>query len=151
MEKKNKTIKQKRQVKEKGIIKQLTYYNSNSGFNYFQCQIILIEMSQLAKILAIFQVDEVIILRYCSYIPKNIQFHLSFIVHNLQYLKSLQYLRKYLFPNHFDLNYVQLMNPYQSIHHLLIEQIFSYMLERLTKEDISWVKIGIKQQVLINQ
>ncbi|CAD8164622.1 unnamed protein product [Paramecium octaurelia] len=112
-------------------------------------------MSQLARMFAIFQVDEVIILRDYSYIPKSKQFDVaSYVVRNLQYLETPQYLRKYLFPIHSDLKNVGLMNPIESKHHLLTEQVCPFregvVVERPSKGDTSWVEIGLKRQVLIN-
>jgi len=46
----------------------------------------------------------------------------GWIVRNLQYIETPQYLRKQLFQLHPDLKYTGLMNPIESLHHLKADE-----------------------------
>ncbi|KAL4427495.1 hypothetical protein ABPG74_015198 [Tetrahymena malaccensis] len=112
-------------------------------------------ISELARTAAIFCVDEIIILKDNSYIAKSQNFQQGpYIVRNLQYLETPQYLRKQLFPIHPDLKNAGLMNPIECHHHLKSDQYCPYregvVMNRPTKENEgSWVEIGLKKQAKI--
>lgn len=76
-------------------------------------------ISEVARIASIFKVDEIVVLKDQGYTQKSEKFiPCDYIARNLQYLETPQYLRKYLFKMHPDLNNVGLMNPVESSHHL---------------------------------
>uniref|UniRef100_A0A8D8LF29 Methyltransferase C9orf114 n=1 Tax=Cacopsylla melanoneura TaxID=428564 RepID=A0A8D8LF29_9HEMI len=72
----------------------------------------------------------------------------------LQYLECPQYLRKYIFPIHKDLEYAGLLNPLDAPHHLREEDESLYR-EGITtskaSEDGTYVEIGLKRPCLIKQ
>lgn len=76
-------------------------------------------VSELARICAIFKVDEIVVLHDFAYKSKSEAFFPSeYMVRNLQYLETPQYLRKYLFELHPDLKNAGIMNPIEADHHL---------------------------------
>ena len=95
------------------------------------------------------------VLKDHSYTAKSEFFNPSeYILRNLQYLETPQYLRKHLFKMHSDLKNAGLMNPIECHHHLRATDVCEYRegvtLDRPTKKGAgSWVDIGLKQQAQI--
>lgn len=55
-------------------------------------------LSELARICALYRVDEIIVLKDHTYTSKSDQFNpAEYMVRNLQYLETPQYLRKHMF------------------------------------------------------
>jgi predicted SPOUT superfamily RNA methylase MTH1 len=106
-------------------------------------------LSQLARIVSIQMVDEIILVKDNSFQHRNREFSsISSLTKILQYLETPQYLRKLLFPISNDLKYVGLMNPIESSHHLKTEEDCKYregvVMNRPVKEGTgSWVEIGL--------
>ncbi|KAF7655239.1 hypothetical protein LDENG_00058940 [Lucifuga dentata] len=74
----------------------------------------------------------------------------------LQYLECPQYLRKWFFPKHQDLQYAGLLNPLDSPHHMRIDEESDYregvVLDRPTKEGKgSLVNCGMRKDVRIDK
>lgn len=114
-------------------------------------------ISQLARIAAINMIDEIVLIKDHSFAHRNKEFgSIEAVAKILQYLETPQYLRKALFPISKDLKYVGLMNPIESIHHLLIDDYCLYRegvtLNRPTKMgDGSWVEIGLRKQLKLDK
>jgi len=114
-------------------------------------------VSQVARAAAIYQVDEVVILKD-SHTAKtsHTKFEgVGFFTRNLEYLETPQYLRKKLFPMHPDLKFSGLLNPLDTPHHLRSDELSDYRegvtVERPCKEGSgSWVNIGLKKDATIN-
>jgi predicted SPOUT superfamily RNA methylase MTH1 len=104
---------------------------------------------------AIFCLDEIIVLKDHGYKTKSVNFDsLGYVCRNLQYLETPQYLRKYLFPIHPDLKYTGLMNPIESRHHLKADEFFRFregvVCNRPVKANQgSWADIGLKKVKLL--
>ena len=107
-------------------------------------------VSELARICTIFRVDEIVVLHDFAYKSKSEAFFPSeYMVRNLQYLETPQYLRKYLFELHPDLKNAGIMNPIEADHHLKEEDVCEYregvVIDRPTKANCgSWVDIGLR-------
>ncbi|XP_034047404.1 putative methyltransferase C9orf114 homolog isoform X2 [Thalassophryne amazonica] len=74
----------------------------------------------------------------------------------LQYLECPQYLRKWFFPKHQDLQYAGLLNPLDSPHHMRIDEESEYregiVLDRPTKQGKgSLVNCGMRKEVRIDK
>lgn len=74
----------------------------------------------------------------------------------LQYLECPQYLRKYFFPKHSDLQYAGLLNPLDCPHHMRADEEVQYregvVLDRPTKNNKgSFVNCGISREVQIDK
>uniref|UniRef100_A0A4W6D6Y8 28S rRNA (uridine-N(3))-methyltransferase n=1 Tax=Lates calcarifer TaxID=8187 RepID=A0A4W6D6Y8_LATCA len=74
----------------------------------------------------------------------------------LQYLECPQYLRKWFFPKHQDLQYAGLLNPLDSPHHMRIDEESEYregiVLDRPTKQGKgSLVNCGMRKDVRIDK
>uniref|UniRef100_A0A667Y4Y2 28S rRNA (uridine-N(3))-methyltransferase n=1 Tax=Myripristis murdjan TaxID=586833 RepID=A0A667Y4Y2_9TELE len=74
----------------------------------------------------------------------------------LQYLECPQYLRKWFFPKHQDLQYAGLLNPLDSPHHMRIDEELEYregiVLDRPTKPGKgSLVNCGMRKEVQIDK
>lgn len=84
---------------------------------------------QIARSLAVFKVDEVVIfndnsLKNDDAVEFNDCDELLFNI--LQYMETPQYLRKNLFPRHRDLQYAGLLNPVDAPHHLRMHEKSQY-------------------------
>ncbi|XP_065314403.1 putative methyltransferase C9orf114 isoform X2 [Gordionus sp. m RMFG-2023] len=86
-------------------------------------------IGQIARAATIFKINEIIIFNeipklYESSSTNDIKYEKSSLefAHVLQYLECPQYLRKTLFPHHASLQYVGLLNPLDSPHHLRREE-----------------------------
>jgi predicted SPOUT superfamily RNA methylase MTH1 len=115
-------------------------------------------IGEIARTLAMYRVDEIIIYHDNKTDKKD---SLNYLITNLQYLETPQYLRKTLFPLSESLTSAGLMNPLDASHHLRFDEWFlSYnyrcpyregiVLNRPNK-DGSWVNIGLKKECKINQ
>ncbi|XP_004521127.1 putative methyltransferase C9orf114 [Ceratitis capitata] len=73
----------------------------------------------------------------------------------LQYLECPQYLRKFFFPLHKDLQYSGLMNPLDTPHHLRQQNVFLYregiISDKQAKNGQSFVNVGLLNDVLVNK
>jgi len=73
----------------------------------------------------------------------------------LQYLECPQYLRKFFFPLHKDLQYSGLLNPLDTPHHLRVQNSFTYregiISEKQAKEGYSYVNVGLYNDVLVEK
>lgn len=73
----------------------------------------------------------------------------------LQYLECPQYLRKYFFPLHKDLQYSGLLNPLDTPHHLRQQNVFLYregiISDKKAKDGHSYVNVGLLNDVLVNK
>lgn len=124
---------------------------------------------QIARAACIFQVDEIVVFDDCG---DEANCEKSTIEHDrglvsarksciqlcriLQYLECPQYLRRYLFPIHPDLNYCGILNPLQAPHHLGPKEEFSYregvVANKPVKNDKgSYVNIGLLKEVLVDK
>lgn len=73
----------------------------------------------------------------------------------LQYLECPQYLRKFFFPLHKDLQYSGLLNPLDTPHHLRQQNVFLYregiILDKQAKDGHSFVNVGLLNDVSVNK
>jgi|EP00945_MAST-04E_sp_MAST-4E-sp1_P006746 methyltransferase len=114
---------------------------------------------QVARTLAVFNVDEVIVFDDRSiskatsggtaYGDAN-----TFLARVLQYLECPQYLRKKLFPIHPDLQFAGLLNPLDAPHHMRADEIRPYregvVVDALPNDRVgSLVHVGTRQYVQI--
>lgn len=76
-------------------------------------------IGELARTLAMYRVDEIIIYHDNKNDKKD---SLNYLITNLQYLETPQYLRKSLFPISENLTSVGLMNPLDASHHLRFDE-----------------------------
>jgi predicted SPOUT superfamily RNA methylase MTH1 len=112
-------------------------------------------IGQLARILCMYKINEIIILKDHSYKQKfNELTPAEYMIKILQYLETPQYLRKRIFPISANLKHVGLIMPLECHHHLLQDHIFEYregvVLKRPFKnESGSWVDIGLKKDCKI--
>lgn len=114
---------------------------------------------QIARTACIYKIDEVIIFYDgCEKQAINREDGISRCCVQfgriLQYLECPQYLRKYIFPIHKDLEYAGLLNPLDAPHHLREEDQSLYR-EGITtakaSEDGCYVEIGLKRPCHIKQ
>ena len=106
-------------------------------------------IGQLARILCLYKINEVIIIHDHSY--NKIIMGASpadFMLKVLQYLETPQYLRKRLFPLSPELKFVGLVAPLECHHHLKQDELFPYregvVIKRPVKENSgSWVDVGL--------
>ncbi|KAJ3415626.1 hypothetical protein HDV05_004502 [Chytridiales sp. JEL 0842] len=122
---------------------------------------------QIARILALFEVDEVIIYTDAPSTTGNApkttdgNFEASskknadpqlFLARLLQYIECPPYMRKSLFPVHRDLQYAGLLHPLETPHHMKAEEASLYR-EGVTLEtripSQTLVDVGLQKQVLI--
>lgn len=118
---------------------------------------------QIARSLVIFNVDEVVIFNESA--NKD---HTTFkgstkasdpnilLARILQYLECPQYLRKYLFPKHPDLQYAGLLNPLDSPHHMRVDDESAYreglVVDRPVKKGQgSYVNAGLRKEVQVDR
>ena len=106
-------------------------------------------IGQLARILCLYKINEVIIIHDHSY-NKIIMGAdpADFMLKVLQYLETPQYLRKKLFPLSPELKFVGLVAPLECHHHLKQDEMFPYregvVIKRPVKENTgSWVDVGL--------
>lgn len=124
---------------------------------------------QIARAACIFQVDEIVV--FDDYgdeanCEKSTIEHETGLVSArksciqlcriLQYLECPQYLRRYLFPIHPDLNYCGILNPLQAPHHLGPKEEFTYregvVANKPVKNDKgSHVNVGLLKEALVDK
>ncbi|XP_074595346.1 28S rRNA (uridine-N(3))-methyltransferase [Brevipalpus obovatus] len=122
-------------------------------------------IGQVARACVIFNCDEIIVYDEYSTL-ENVDIEIlrkdhrtrciAQMVRVLQYLECPQYLRKYLFPIHEDLQYAGLLNPIDSPHHLKEYDKFQFregvVTDRISPDnDGSYVNIGLRKEILIPQ
>lgn len=124
---------------------------------------------QIARAACIFQIDEIVV--FDDY-GNDVSSETSTIEHEtgiisarkscvllcriLQYLECPQYLRKYLFPIHSDLNNCGILNPLQAPHHLGPKDVFTFREGVVTNKPVkndkgSFVNIGLLTDVCVDK
>uniref|UniRef100_A0A336M442 CSON009462 protein n=1 Tax=Culicoides sonorensis TaxID=179676 RepID=A0A336M442_CULSO len=130
---------------------------------------------QIARAACIFQIDEIIVfddvgvknstidrkgvveIETSPGETKTIRRCVSQFVKILQYLECPQYLRKYFFPIHKDLQYCGLLNPLDSQHHLRQHSDFPYREGVTTNKKVKegsnscYVNVGLLNDVRVDQ
>nr|XP_039249595.1 putative methyltransferase C9orf114 [Styela clava] len=122
---------------------------------------------QIARACAIYQVDEVVVFNEADSDKKeSVEGEFKGVgkkgdgcvqlARILQYLECPQYLRKFFFPKHPDLQYAGLLNPLDSPHHMRIDEDVPFregvVLDRPTKEGKgSFVNCGAVKNVQIDK
>ncbi|KAG8554806.1 hypothetical protein GDO81_003902 [Engystomops pustulosus] len=121
---------------------------------------------QIARACAIFCVDEIVIFDETGEGSKSVEGEFEGVgkkghacvqlARILQYLECPQYLRKFFFPKHPDLQFAGLLNPLDSPHHMRIDEESKYregvVLDRPTKPGKgSFVNCGMRKEVQIDK
>ncbi|KAM7368789.1 hypothetical protein PAMP_013096 [Pampus punctatissimus] len=121
---------------------------------------------QIARACVVFCVDEIIIFDEQGEDVKSVEGEFKGVgkkghaciqlARILQYLECPQYLRKWFFPKHQDLQYAGLLNPLDSPHHMRIDEESEYregiVLDRPTKQGKgSLVNCGMRKDVQIDK
>ena len=108
---------------------------------------------QVARALAVFNVDEVIVFNDDK--EDSLGDGNSQLINILKFLECPQYLRKDFFPIHNDLKYAGVLNPTDMPHHLRAfeESIYreGIVRERKTDQDLSVAYIGLKKECELDQ
>ncbi|EEA06799.1 uncharacterized protein CMU_014750 [Cryptosporidium muris RN66] len=134
-------------------------------------------VGQIARILAIFGIDEIVVYedkyknivdnseRQSDYIGFNCSRSMEFFVKNLRYLETPQYLRKSLFKFEADLKFAGLQNPIDAPHHMRISEwlpyrqgvvvskprLFKGLIKSEHKKSGSWVNCGLPVEAWIDE
>ncbi|XP_041667209.1 putative methyltransferase C9orf114 homolog [Cheilinus undulatus] len=121
---------------------------------------------QIARACVVFCVDEIIVFDEQGEDAKSVEGEFTGVgkkghaciqlARILQYLECPQYLRKWFFPKHQDLQYAGLLNPLDSPHHMRIDDESEYregiVLDRPTKQGKgSLVNCGMRKDVRIDK
>ncbi|XP_071321314.1 putative methyltransferase C9orf114 homolog [Trachinotus anak] len=121
---------------------------------------------QIARACVVFCVDEIIVFDEHGEDVKSVEGEFKGVgkkghaciqlARILQYLECPQYLRKWFFPKHQDLQYAGLLNPLDSPHHMRIDEESEYregiVLDRPTKQGKgSLVNCGMRKDVRIDK
>ncbi|CAL1567745.1 unnamed protein product [Knipowitschia caucasica] len=121
---------------------------------------------QIARASVVFCVDEIIVFDEQGEDVKSVEGEFKGVgkkgqaciqlARILQYLECPQYLRKWFFPKHQDLQYAGLLNPLDSPHHMRIDEESQYregiVLDRPTKQGKgSFVNCGMRRDVRIDK
>lgn len=114
---------------------------------------------QVARSMAIFKVDEVIVFRDGTapdFGVKKKRDSTAQMAKILQYLETPQYLRKVLYPMHLDLQFAGLLNPLDTPHHMRVDEESTFregiVLNRPVKQGKgSLVNCGTKKSVQIDR
>lgn len=121
---------------------------------------------QIARACVVFCVDEIIVFDEQGEDVKSVEGEFKGVgkkghaciqlARILQYLECPQYLRKWFFPKHQDLQYAGLLNPLDSPHHMRIDEESEYregiVLDRPTKPGKgSFVNCGMRRDVRIDK
>ena len=108
---------------------------------------------QVARALAVFNVDEVIVFNDDK--EDSLGDGNSQLINILKFLECPQYLRKDFFPIHNDLKYAGVLNPTDMPHHLRAfeESIYreGIVREHKTDQDLSVAYIGLKKECELDQ
>ena len=105
---------------------------------------------QVARALAVFNIDEVIVFNDDNNQGGGGN---SQLINILKFLECPQYLRKDFFPIHNDLKYAGVLNPTDMPHHLRAfeESIYREGIVRKTDQDSSVAYIGLKKECELDQ
>ncbi|CAJ1070187.1 putative methyltransferase C9orf114 homolog [Xyrichtys novacula] len=121
---------------------------------------------QIARACVVFCVDEIVVFDEQGEDVKSVEGEFTGVgkkgqaciqlARILQYLECPQYLRKWFFPKHQDLQYAGLLNPLDSPHHMRIDDESDYregiVLDRPTKQGKgSLVNCGMRKDVRIDK
>ncbi|XP_070780292.1 putative methyltransferase C9orf114 homolog [Enoplosus armatus] len=121
---------------------------------------------QIARACVVFCVDEIVVFDEQGEDVKSVEGEFKGVgkkghaciqlARILQYLECPQYLRKWFFPKHQDLQYAGLLNPLDSPHHMRIDDVSEYregiVLDRPTKQGKgSLVNCGMRKDVRIDK
>ncbi|XP_034047403.1 putative methyltransferase C9orf114 homolog isoform X1 [Thalassophryne amazonica] len=121
---------------------------------------------QIARACVVFSVDEIVVFDEQGEAVKSVEGEFKGVgkkgnaciqlARILQYLECPQYLRKWFFPKHQDLQYAGLLNPLDSPHHMRIDEESEYregiVLDRPTKQGKgSLVNCGMRKEVRIDK
>ncbi|XP_029372135.1 putative methyltransferase C9orf114 homolog [Echeneis naucrates] len=121
---------------------------------------------QIARACVVFCVDEIIVFDEQGEDVKSVEGEFKGVgkkghaciqlARILQYLECPQYLRKWFFPKHEDLQYAGLLNPLDSPHHMRIDEESEYregiVLDRPVKQGKgSFVNCGMRKEVRIDK
>ncbi|XP_034565987.1 putative methyltransferase C9orf114 homolog [Notolabrus celidotus] len=121
---------------------------------------------QIARACVVFCVDEIVVFDEYGEDVKSVEGEFTGVgkkghaciqlARILQYLECPQYLRKWFFPKHQDLQYAGLLNPLDSPHHMRIDDESDYregiVLDRPTKQGKgSLVNCGMRKDVRIDK
>ncbi|XP_030004324.1 putative methyltransferase C9orf114 homolog isoform X1 [Sphaeramia orbicularis] len=121
---------------------------------------------QIARACVVFCVDEIIVFDEQGEDVKSVEGEFKGVgkkgqaciqlARILQYLECPQYLRKWFFPKHQDLQYAGLLNPLDSPHHMRIDEESEYregiVLDRPMKQGKgSFVNCGMRKEVRIDK
>ncbi|KAJ7377416.1 hypothetical protein OS493_029316 [Desmophyllum pertusum] len=118
---------------------------------------------QIARALAVFSVDEVVIFDESGKAKRESNSGLNrrsdpnvLLARILQYLECPQYLRKNFFPKHSDLQYAGLLNPLDTPHHMKVDDDMPYregvVVDRPVKKGCgSFVNVGMRKEVRIDR
>ncbi|XP_047425501.1 putative methyltransferase C9orf114 homolog isoform X2 [Mugil cephalus] len=121
---------------------------------------------QIARACVVFCVDEIIVFDEQGEDVKSVEGDFKGVgkkgnaciqlARILQYLECPQYLRKWFFPMHQDLQYAGLLNPLDSPHHMRMDEESEYregiVLDRPTKQEKgSLVNCGMRKEVRIDK
>ncbi|AWP15503.1 putative methyltransferase C9orf114 -like isoform 2 [Scophthalmus maximus] len=121
---------------------------------------------QIARACVVFCVDEIVVFDEQGEDVKSVEGEFNGVgkkghaciqlARILQYLECPQYLRKWFFPKHQDLQYAGLLNPLDSPHHMRIDEESDYregiVLDRPTKQGQgSLVNCGMRKDVRIDK
>ncbi|XP_070706760.1 putative methyltransferase C9orf114 homolog [Pempheris klunzingeri] len=121
---------------------------------------------QIARACVVFCVDEIVVFDEQGEDVKSVEGEFTGVgkkghaciqlARILQYLECPQYLRKWFFPKHQDLQYAGLLNPLDSPHHMRIDDESEYregiVLDRPTKQGKgSLVNCGMRKDVRIDK
>eukprot|EP00924_Labyrinthula_sp_SR-Ha-C_P015031 maker-scaffold_9-snap-gene-6.46-mRNA-1 protein AED:0.01 eAED:0.01 QI:52/1/1/1/1/1/2/29/386 len=107
---------------------------------------------QVARALAVFSIDEVIVFDDKSTITHSETDNANYFLARLfQYLETPQYLRKDLFPRHQDLRYAGILNPIDAPHHLRANEISDFregiIVESPFKKVGKFANIGLENPI----
>uniref|UniRef100_A0A1B6KQ83 Uncharacterized protein n=1 Tax=Graphocephala atropunctata TaxID=36148 RepID=A0A1B6KQ83_9HEMI len=113
---------------------------------------------QVARAACIYRIDEVIVFDDGSTQQDGLrrpgENSCSQFVKLLQFLECPQYLRKYLFPMHKDLQYAGLLNPLDAPHHLRKSEEFPYregVVSEQPSKNGSLVNVGLLKNVCVDK
>ncbi|XP_062507487.1 putative methyltransferase C9orf114 [Corticium candelabrum] len=114
---------------------------------------------QIARSIAIFNIDEIIIFDDGASIDSSVKTKrdsIAQMANILQYLETPQYLRKQFFPMHRDLQYAGLLNPLDTPHHMRVDEELPFregiVLDRPVKQGKgSFANCGTRKDVCINR
>jgi predicted SPOUT superfamily RNA methylase MTH1 len=112
------------------------------------------KLGYIARALAIFQVTDVFIYHSPFITPQDAEKEKRIIKNILGYLDCPQYLRKHLFPIHRDLEYVGILPPLATPHHMVESKLktgqFKEALVYLDNDGKVYALVGSKHPLIVN-